>query len=315
MHAVINDIGVYAPDIAASHACDCFRNASRGRFFSGGFRIDRLWGLWQPLRYNSTWCLIEVRPFHMANPEFAKRTYRLQNAIVRELNNAHIFLEQIGPVLDDAKAEYGNSRSKKDKRYYVPSAKKGKFARRTDAELMAIYDQYLRSGLYESFLVSLVARFEWFLADLLTEFLLRYPQRITERFNGIPPADKIEVRSLLDASDKNELVSRVISGHVSNVFRQRPSVYMAYISEIIGTNDDTSFLDFYEISASRDLIVHNSRVANELYQNKAGTKARAILGEQVVVDSRYFAHCISSMKRVSGALKRDIEKKYGGKKV
>ncbi|CDF62022.1 hypothetical protein XFF6166_300026 [Xanthomonas citri pv. fuscans] len=74
----------------------------------------------------------------MANPSFAKRTYKLQNAIVRELNNAHIFLEQTVPVLDDAKSAYGRSKSKKDKRYYVPSTKKGKFAKRTDVELRMV---------------------------------------------------------------------------------------------------------------------------------------------------------------------------------
>lgn len=249
----------------------------------------------------------------MANPSFARRTFKLQNAIVRELNNAHIFLEQIVPVLDDAKSAYGKSKSKKDKRYYVPSTKKGKFAKRTDVELRVIYDQYLSSGLYESFLVSLVARFEWFLADLLTDFLSHYPLRITEKFNGVPSAEKIEVRALLDSSDKDDLVRRVISGHVSNVLRQKPSIYMTYISGVIGTKDDPCFTDFYEISATRDLVVHNSSVANELYLTKSGDKARAELGDQVPVDERYFAHCIAAMKRVSGALKRDIEIKYGGK--
>lgn len=84
----------------------------------------------------------------MANPSFAKSTYKLQNTIVRELNNAHIFLEQIVPVLDDAKTTYSKSKSRKEKRYYVPSTKKGKFAKRTDVELKVIYDQYLNSGLY-----------------------------------------------------------------------------------------------------------------------------------------------------------------------
>ncbi|KGU40736.1 hypothetical protein [Xanthomonas citri] len=249
----------------------------------------------------------------MANPSFAKRTYKLQNAIVRELNNAHIFLEQTVPVLDDAKSAYGRSKSKKDKRYYVPSTKKGKFAKRTDVELKTIYDQYLNSGLYESFLVSLVARFEWFLADVLTDFLSHYPLRITEKFNGVLSAEKIEVRVLLESADKNDLVRRVISGHVSNVFRQRPSIYMAYISGMIGTKEDPCFTDFFEISATRDLVVHNSRVANEIYLTKSRDKARATIGDQVAVDDRYFAHCIAAMKRVSGALKRDIEVKYGGK--
>lgn len=254
-----------------------------------------------------------VRPSAMVNPTFAKHTYKLQNTIVRELNNAHIFLEQIVPVLDDAKATYGKSKSTNDKRYYVPSMKKGKFAKRTDVELKDIYDQYLGLGLYESFLVSLVARFEWFLADLLIDFFSHYPLRVTEKFNGIPPAEKIEVRTLLGSSDKDELVRKVISGHVSNVLRQKPSIYMAYIAKIIGTKSDPSFKDFYEISATRDLVVHNSRVANETYKVKSGDKARANIGDQVIIDDHYFAHCIAAMKRVSGALKRDIETKYGGK--
>jgi hypothetical protein len=249
----------------------------------------------------------------MANPAFAKSTYRLQNSIVRELNNAHIFLEQIVPVLGDAKTAYGKSTSRKDKRYYVPSTKKGRFAERTDAELKGIYDQYLGSGLYESFLVSLVARFEWFIADLLMDFFSHYPLRITEKNNGVPPAEKIDVKTLLDCSDRDELVRRVISGHVSNVLRQKPITYLAYVAEIIGTKKDPSFRDFYEISATRDLVVHNGRVANETYQAKSGKKARAVNGEKVDVDAAYFTHCIAAMKQVSGALKRDIEIKYGRK--
>ncbi|QTZ97663.1 hypothetical protein [Xanthomonas citri] len=82
---------------------------------------------------------------------------------------------------------------------------------------------------------------------------------------------------------------------------------------MIGTKEDPCFTDFFEISATRDLVVHNSRVANEIYLTKSRDKARATIGDQVAVDDRYFAHCIAAMKRVSGALKRDIEVKYGGK--
>jgi hypothetical protein len=40
-----------------------------------------------------------------SNATFAKRTYRLQILIVRELNDAHIFLEQCQPALIDVRRD------------------------------------------------------------------------------------------------------------------------------------------------------------------------------------------------------------------
>lgn len=60
IHAVIHDIGVSTPDITASRACWCFRNALRGHCFSWIFRIDRVSDLWQPLRYTPIWGLLVV---------------------------------------------------------------------------------------------------------------------------------------------------------------------------------------------------------------------------------------------------------------
>lgn len=47
---------------------------------------------------------------------------------------------------------------------------------------------------------------------------------------------------------------------------------------------------------------------------KAGSKARAGLGESVPVDSVYYARSIATLKRVSGALKRDVEAEFGRKR-
>ena len=121
----------------------------------------------------------------MPNESLARRIYSLQNKIVRELNNAHIFLEQAQPLLVEAKAKYENSKSKADRRYYVPSVDRKKFAKRTDAELKEIYSHYTSNGLFEAFLVNSVSQFESFLADVLITFLTHYPLRITETVQGL----------------------------------------------------------------------------------------------------------------------------------
>lgn len=247
----------------------------------------------------------------MPNEALAKRIYSLQNKIVRELNNAHIFLEQAQPLLVEAKAKFENSRSKVNRRYYVPSVDRKKFAKRTDAELKEIYSHYTSNGLFEAFLVNSVSQFESFLADVLITFLSHYPLRITETVQGVPGCPSIFPRDLVVAPDKDQLLQRVFADHVMNVFRQRPSVYMAYVVKLLSIKNDPSFADFYEVAATRDLVVHNNCIANSLYIEKAGGKARGSLGTKLSVDKDYYYDALAKLKKVSGAIKRDIERKYG----
>lgn len=248
----------------------------------------------------------------MPNEALARHIYSLQNQIVRELNNAHIFLEQAQPLLVEAKAKYEQSKSKADRRYYVPSVDRKKFAKRTDAELKEIYSYYTTNGLFEAFLVNSVSQFESFLGDVLIAFFSHYPLRITESVQGVPACPSISPKELIVAPDKDQLIQRVFSDHVVNVFRQRPSVYMAYMVKLMSIKSDPSFDYYYEVAATRDLVVHNNCVVNALYVDKAGTKARGALGAKLVVDKAYYYDSLAKLKKVSGAIKRDVEKKYGG---
>lgn len=223
--------------------------------------------------------------------------YSLQNQIVRELNDAHIFLEQAQPLLLDARAHYEPSKSESDRRYYVPSIDKRKFAKRTDKELKEIYDRFTSTGLFESFLVRSLSQFESFLADLLIVFPDHYPQRIIEIVQGIPACPGVSAKDLMAAHNMEVLVRRVLDEHASNVFRHRPSLYMAYVSKLLSVKNDTSFADYYEVAATRDLVVHNSGKNNALYLEKAGIKARGALGDEIVVDKEYFSSALAKLKK------------------
>jgi hypothetical protein len=247
----------------------------------------------------------------MPNEALARRIYSLQNKIVRDLNDAHIFLEQVEPLLAEARAAFEKSKSKSDRRYYVPSVDRRKYAKRTDHELKEIYNYFSSNGLYEAFLVTAVSQFESFLADVLITFLNHYPLRIAEVVQGVPACPNIPPRDLMAAPDKDQLVQRVLSDHVGNVFRQRPSLYMAYAVKLLSIKNDPSFADFYEVAATRDLVVHNNRVINNLYLDKAEKKARGAIGTKVPVDKDYYSGALAALKKVSGAIKHDIEKKYG----
>lgn len=247
----------------------------------------------------------------MPNQALARKIYALQNNIVRELNNAHIFLDQAHPLLLDARSKYDQSESDVDRRYYVPSIAKSKYAQRTDVELMAIYDHYASAGLFEAFLVASVSQFESFLADVLITFFKVYPKRITETVQGIPACPSVSAKDLIAATNKEDLVQSLLAEHVANVFRQRPSIYMTYVVKMLGVKNDASFADLYEVAATRDLVVHNGNVINALYLDKSGAKARGSVGAKLAVDRDYFSSVLARLKKVAGAIKRDVEEKYG----
>ena len=247
----------------------------------------------------------------MPNEALARKIYSLQNKIVRDLNNAHIFLEQAHPLLIEAKTQYESSNSKADRRYYVPSVDRKKFAKRTDAELKEIYNHYTSKGLFEAFLVNSVSQFESFLADVLITFLNHYPLRVTETVQGVPACPNISPKELVAAPDKAQLVQRVFEDHVANIFRQRPILYMTYVAKLLSVKNDPSFADYFEVAATRDLVVHNNNVVNALYLEKSGAKARGSIGDKLSVDESYYYSALAKLKKVSGAIKRDVEKKYG----
>lgn len=115
------------------------------------------------------------------NERIALKTYQLQNAIVRELNDIYIFVRQALPLLEEARSVHAKSTHKKDRRYYVPFIKRTKFARRTDKELRQIYDRFTSIRLYESFLITAIAEFEAFLGRVLQLVVTKYPKSFWSR--------------------------------------------------------------------------------------------------------------------------------------
>lgn len=243
----------------------------------------------------------------------SKRIYHRHIRLVREVRDMYIFIEQALAALNAAKAEKdpSDNRGGKDKRYYVPAAGKTKFARRKNDELIAIYDHYLTTGLYETFLVSGVSMFETFLADIFKFVFEEYPQSIGRKFTGISATTALPVDVVFDSANKSEIVEEIVNRHLAGVFYARPDVYTAYLCELTGANrDDKAFADYIEIKATRDLIVHGNLIVNGVYLDKAGPKARGKLGAEIPVDEKYFGHFVGTVTRISGILERDSQKKF-----
>jgi hypothetical protein len=245
------------------------------------------------------------------NEKIALKVYGLQNAIVRELNNIHIFVRQALPLLEEARSVHAQSTNKKDRRYYVPSIKRTKFAQRTDSELKKIYDQFTASRLYESFLITAISEFEEFVGKILHLIISQYPKKLSISVTGIQACRTISVDLLLEGQDPATLLDQVIEEHLRGVFFAAPKTYMEYLSKVAQVEvKDSAFAKYYELKATRDLLVHGNRKINSIYLEKAGTEGRGQVGDSIMVDSDYFDSSLAIMKQLSGAIKRDIEKAY-----
>jgi len=253
----------------------------------------------------------------MAQNPVSIRVNRLHLAFVRRIDDTYIFSEQAIPLLNKARDELETSEYRQYGFYWVPDVKYRnskfvKFANRTDTELKEIYDRFLSQEFYEILLVASVSKFESYLLEVLRIIISAYPQKLTLNVKGVEVSRDVPLNLLLNANDLTDVLSRVIEGRLIEISYAAPKDYLEYLQKISGVDtSDSNFLDYLEIKASRDLIVHNTGVINQTYISKAGVKKRGEIGERLNIDIEYFGNSMATLKRMSGIIQRDVTKTFG----
>ena len=245
----------------------------------------------------------------------ARKVYRLHTALVHKMNDVHIFVQQSFPLLEEARSNYEASTHKKDRRYDVPTVGRKKFARRKDKELKEIYDRFLSRELFENLIVTAVSHFESFLFAVLRFVLLDYPKKLTLNVRGLDTRKEIPLEILLDADSREDALRDVIERQLNSLSYATPKAYLEYLNNVTGVDtSDPAFLDYIEIKATRDIIIHNSGIINDVYLSKVGQKKRGEIGDRPVIDNQYFNHCTATLKRLSGIIRRDVDKQFPERK-
>jgi hypothetical protein len=245
-------------------------------------------------------------------PTIARKVYRMHIGLVRKVNDTHIFTAQARRVLMDAQeGSLSVTRKGKDKRYDVPSVRKGKFARRKPQEVKQIYRRFMDHELYENFIVSAISQLESFLFETLRLVLIAYPHKLKINVKGLEIDRSVPLDSLLGKDDLQAVLEEIIESRIVSISYANPKTYLQFVGKLAGIDvEDTAFEEYLEIKATRDLLIHNAGIANALYLSKAGGKGRAAIGARVDLDQRYFDHCIATIKRISGIVSRDIGKAF-----
>jgi hypothetical protein len=229
------------------------------------------------------------------------------------MNDLYIFVHKSFPILQQMQDQYEISTHKKDRRYYVPTRGRKKFARRKDKEIREIYSRFLSRELFENLIVTAISQFESFLFVVLRLVFLKYPKKLTINIRGIDTEKGIPLAILLDTENRAEALEKVIERQLNGLSYAPPSAYLDYVKRVCGVDtSDPAFVDYIELKASRDLIIHNSGIINASYLLKAGVEKRGNVGEKIAVNESYFDHCLATLKRLSGIIRRDIDKHFPG---
>ena len=94
---------------------------------------------------------------------------------------------------------------------------------------------------------------------------------------------------VLKAPDKSAIVLTVVDKELNELKYERLADWFAYLERLanLGCPTADEIEKLAEIKASRDILVHNSGIANATYASKAGTRARYRDGEKLEIPEQY----------------------------
>ncbi len=235
----------------------------------------------------------------------------LRKGLQRSLNNLYIWTQFSRQALETARAD---DEFLTRKSFRVPSRIRNKEVDRTPEQLKDIAKHAVEHEIYFSVFVYAVAQVEAFIGDVLLELLRFDSRRLKTRIKGIDHTSKIEVSELIDCASREELLESVIRKELIGLFYAAPSLQMEYLQSVTGVKlSDDSVGAWIEVKATRDIVVHNSGIANDVYVRKAGNHARAIEGAALPMDDKYFGVALAAMKslvgKVSSGIQLDLKKK------
>lgn len=151
----------------------------------------------------------------------------------------------------------------------------------TQADLAGKARGYVAEQLTEATFQQFITIFEHYLFDLLRLWLTAYPRSLGGK--------KVDFEEVLDAPDKAAITLLVVNKELNELAYKRPRDWFAYLEDKaklgIPTVDEVDKIA--EAKASRDVMVHNRGIANEIYVSKAGRLARHSAGQRIDIPEHY----------------------------
>ena len=151
---------------------------------------------------------------------------------------------------------------------------------------------YVKIDLVSTTFQHFVSCFERFVLDYLRAWLTEYPGSLSGK--------QIEFRTVLDAPDRDEIVTAVVQKEVLGVMYKRVTGWFKYLEKIaqLGCPSQDQIEQLAEIKASRDVLVHNNGIAHSIYVDKSMGRARFAEGDRLDLPEQYHRDSWQLLKQV-----------------
>jgi hypothetical protein len=149
----------------------------------------------------------------------------------------------------------------------------------------------------------LVTIMESLLNDVLRTILIEYP-------NKIPSKKQVEVNCILLSSSIEEAKIFIVDNILNEIAYKSPRDYAVEFEKYTSVNllENPVFHRYIELKATRDIHIHNSGKANEIYTNKAGVLSRVKSGKYLPVDIPYFLMSYEQCLQLTEILETELDK-------
>jgi hypothetical protein len=153
-------------------------------------------------------------------------------------------------------------------------------------------DRYKSNYLTEIGFQMVVSAFEAWLFDVL-RVLLSNPDRLNKR-------KKIDVSDVLSAASLDDLRRTIVDAELNEIRYKKVQEWFDFLGLFVnlGAPSAHDIQRIAEIKATRDIVVHNSGVANQIYVSKSGALARVAAGQPIALSPEYYNESWKHLRQV-----------------
>lgn len=153
-----------------------------------------------------------------------------------------------------------------------------------------------------------VSLFEHLFFDLLRIILLDQPESLSRK-------KQIDYAIILEAESKADIIWKLIDRELNEIKYKNIGEWFTYLYKLVSipqlSKDDIEQIS--EAKASRDILVHNGGIVNQLYIQKSGKAARFKEGESVDISRDYISDIWDIFSRVLLSMTDAIIEKHSHK--
>lgn len=168
-------------------------------------------------------------------------------------------------------------------------------------QLLTKYQYLAFHQLTVNALIHLVTLVETMLSDVVRLVVARYPQKLGGKRN-------LPIQAVLESTSLEEVHLRATDALLNELAYKSPADFAEAIQPLLSINllECPAFHKYVEVKATRDIFVHNSGIANDVYIRKSGSHARAKAGTSLPADVTYFLESYETCLQVADWLELEL---------